>query len=471
MTHRARRASRPRDPSPRPRSRALVILLVRHGARLVHDLTRPPGGVLRGRAPGLLVLVVLSSRSSSASTSSGSRCSSSSSSSATPRWTQKVADVGRGPPPRRVSPGPRPVRVRVRDLVVADPARRRGAPGVAVRPARSRQPRSGEEHRRPTTSDIRFLLGRLYQALGQNDRAISEYTAGAQLAPRDSRCLVNRGNIRFVDGDLGFGPGGLPAGAQARSASRSRPATTSRCCTPRRSAPSRRRRRSRRRAPWTPAPSRASRTRPTLVKVVSIGYTPDGRPPQDRGDGARGPQSRRLLGHFRYWDPPRRLPACRSSRRFLVAVAAAWALDLFRTAGPRLRVGVPEVRARVLPPLQALHRERAPVLAVHPRVPEEGRRRDRDEAPEARGRAAAQGIRGARARGPEHPSARAPRRSSTRASSVAAVALRPVRLRRSSRPSGGRARRACRGRRSSGGLTRAGASGSPSPSPAGSSAP
>ena len=34
----------------------------------------------------------------------------------------------------------------------------------------------------PDDPDIRFLLGRLYQALGQNDRAIAEYTA-----PRSSR--------------------------------------------------------------------------------------------------------------------------------------------------------------------------------------------------------------------------------------------------------------------------------------------
>lgn len=55
----------------------------------------------------------------------------------------------------------------------------------------------------PDDVDIRFLLGRLYQFLGQNDRAITEYSAGAQASPTDSRCLVNRGNIRFVDGDFG----------------------------------------------------------------------------------------------------------------------------------------------------------------------------------------------------------------------------------------------------------------------------
>ena len=55
----------------------------------------------------------------------------------------------------------------------------------------------------PDDVDIRFLLGRVCQALGQNERAVAEYTAAAQLSPREARALVNRGNIRFVDGDLG----------------------------------------------------------------------------------------------------------------------------------------------------------------------------------------------------------------------------------------------------------------------------
>lgn len=55
----------------------------------------------------------------------------------------------------------------------------------------------------PNDPDVRFLLGRLYQALGQNDRAVAEYTLGSQVSPAESRCLVNRGNIRFVDGDFG----------------------------------------------------------------------------------------------------------------------------------------------------------------------------------------------------------------------------------------------------------------------------
>ncbi len=52
-------------------------------------------------------------------------------------------------------------------------------------------------------ADIRFLLGRLYQALAQNDRALTEYSVGAQLGKSDTRCLINRGSLRFIDGDFG----------------------------------------------------------------------------------------------------------------------------------------------------------------------------------------------------------------------------------------------------------------------------
>ncbi len=55
----------------------------------------------------------------------------------------------------------------------------------------------------PEDPDLRFLLGRIYQALGQNEKAVAEYSVAVQLSPRESRALVNRGNIRFVDGDLG----------------------------------------------------------------------------------------------------------------------------------------------------------------------------------------------------------------------------------------------------------------------------
>ena len=55
----------------------------------------------------------------------------------------------------------------------------------------------------PEDADIRFLLGCLYQQLGQNDRAVAEYTAASQVSPSEVRALINRGDIRFVDGDFG----------------------------------------------------------------------------------------------------------------------------------------------------------------------------------------------------------------------------------------------------------------------------
>jgi tetratricopeptide (TPR) repeat protein len=55
----------------------------------------------------------------------------------------------------------------------------------------------------PEDPDIRFLLGCLYQQLGQNDRAVAEYTVASQVSPTEVRALINRGNIRFVDGDFG----------------------------------------------------------------------------------------------------------------------------------------------------------------------------------------------------------------------------------------------------------------------------
>ena len=55
----------------------------------------------------------------------------------------------------------------------------------------------------PGDPDISFLLGCLYQALGQNDRAVAEFTIAAASSQGETRALVNRGNIRFVDGDFG----------------------------------------------------------------------------------------------------------------------------------------------------------------------------------------------------------------------------------------------------------------------------
>lgn len=55
----------------------------------------------------------------------------------------------------------------------------------------------------PEDADVRFLLGCLYQQLGQNDRAVAEYTVATQVSAGEVRALINRGNIRFVDGDFG----------------------------------------------------------------------------------------------------------------------------------------------------------------------------------------------------------------------------------------------------------------------------
>ncbi len=55
----------------------------------------------------------------------------------------------------------------------------------------------------PDDVDIRFLLGRFYQALSLNELAIEEYTHGAGIAKGDSRCLVNRGTVRLGESDFG----------------------------------------------------------------------------------------------------------------------------------------------------------------------------------------------------------------------------------------------------------------------------
>jgi tetratricopeptide (TPR) repeat protein len=180
----------------------LLILLVRHSGRLLHDLHEVAGRVLPGQAGtllvaallflpllvsldvcwfGLFLFVILFGYAS---------------------WPQKaVASLAVGlllfffPVLDRVS----------YDMAISSSPILRGA--EALKEARYDQRvldnLEAAKNVVPDDVDIRFLLGRLYQALGQNDRAVAEYTAGAQISPRESRCLVNRGNIRFVDGDLG----------------------------------------------------------------------------------------------------------------------------------------------------------------------------------------------------------------------------------------------------------------------------
>ena len=153
----------------------------------------------------------------------------------------------------------------------------------------------------PDDVDIRFLLGRLYQALGQNDRAIAEYTAGAQLSPRESRCLVNRGNIRFVDGDLGSAQEDYQEALKRDSRSIAARyniallyAETFRTVE----------------AARTLQEARALDSRlvqsfqdtPTLVKVVSLGY-PIAEARQNVERMESDARARRLLGQYRRFDP------------------------------------------------------------------------------------------------------------------------------------------------------------------------
>ncbi len=149
----------------------------------------------------------------------------------------------------------------------------------------------------PDDVDIRFLLGRLYQALGQNDRAIAEYTTGSLVAPRDVRCLVNRGNIRFVDGELGSAQEDYQEALKrdGRSIAARYNLALLYAETFRTSA-----------AALTLQEARALDARavqafqetPTLVKVVSISYTLDeARRKIERME--RDTRARRLLGHYR----------------------------------------------------------------------------------------------------------------------------------------------------------------------------
>ena len=149
----------------------------------------------------------------------------------------------------------------------------------------------------PDDVDIRFLLGRLYQALGQNDRAIAEYSGGSLVAPSDIRCLVNRGNIRFVDGDLGSAQDDYQEALKrdGRSIAARYNLALLYAETFRTSE-----------AAQTLQEARALDARtvqrfqeaPTLVKVVSLGFTPEeARRKIERMENDS--RTRRLLGHYR----------------------------------------------------------------------------------------------------------------------------------------------------------------------------
>jgi tetratricopeptide (TPR) repeat protein len=308
---------------------ALVILLVRHGGRLVHDLRETASGFLRGRATYALVLGVL----------------------VLPLllgldvvWLSLFLFVlvfGYASLDQKIAlSGALVVLVALfpaldhfaYEFAISSSPILRGA--EALQEARYDQRvldnLEAAKNIAPDDVDIRFLLGRLYQSLGQNDRATFEYTAGAQLAPRDTRCLVNRGNIRFVDGDLGSSQEDYqqalkrdPRSIAARYNLALLYAETFRTVE----------------AAQTLQEARALDARavqrfqdtPTLVKVVSIGYSTD-EARRKIEEMERVGRSRRLLGHFRSWDPfsAFRVPLVVG---FLVAVAAAWALDSFRKRG------------------------------------------------------------------------------------------------------------------------------------------
>jgi tetratricopeptide (TPR) repeat protein len=308
---------------------ALVILLARHGARLLHDLRETAAGVFHGRAAVALALALL----------------------LLPLlvgldvvWLALflfVLILGYATVEQRIAASAAALA-----LVLFFPVLDRLAYEFAIssspifRGAEALQESRYDQHVldnleaakaiAPDDVDIRFLLGRLYQSLGQNDRAILEYTAGAQLAPRDIRCLVNRGNIRFVDGDLGSSQEDYrealkrdPRAIAARYNLALLYAETFRTVE----------------AAQTLQEARALDARavqrfqetPTLVKVVSIGFTPDDARRKIE-EMTRVGRSRRILGQFRSWEILRgfRIPIVLA---LPIAVAAAWGLDLLRGRG------------------------------------------------------------------------------------------------------------------------------------------
>ncbi|MGE5347242.1 MAG: tetratricopeptide repeat protein, partial [Acidithiobacillales bacterium] len=153
----------------------------------------------------------------------------------------------------------------------------------------------------PDDVDIRFLLGRVYQALGQNERAVAEYTAAAELSPRESRSLVNRGNIRFVDGD--FGSAQEDYGEALRRDPRSVVARYNLALLYAETFRTTEAAQMLSEARALDAPRvQAFQDAPTLVKVVSVSYSPE----EARSKAAeleRDPRGRHLLGLFRTYRP------------------------------------------------------------------------------------------------------------------------------------------------------------------------
>jgi len=180
----------------------------------------------------------------------------------------------------------------------------------------------------PDDPDLRFLLGCLYQQLGQNDRAVAEYTVASQASPVEVRALINRGDIRFVDGDFGAAQEDFqealrrdPRDVRARYNLSLVYGETFRTVEAQEKLTEAR------------ALDNALVTKfldsPTLVKVVSAGYTPDEAREKVRVL-QRDTRSRRVLGHFHVGSDPRTW-AIPFALAVPFAIAAAFAFDRWRT--------------------------------------------------------------------------------------------------------------------------------------------
>jgi len=275
---------------------AILVLLVRHGPRLVHDLRESAEGILHGRATGVAVAAFLVAPLLL---------------SLDVLWLALFFFVllfGYASLKQKIATSLAlvlsmlllPVLDRVAyDLSITSSPILRAAEALHESRYDQRVLDDLEAAKNivPDDVDIRFVLGRLYQALGQNDRAIAEYTEGARMVPGDIRCLINRGNIRFVDGDLGSAQGDYQEALKRDGRSIAARynlallyAETFRTLE----------------AAQTLQEARALdahavqsfQETPTLVKVVSIGLTPDeAREKIERME--RDSRSRRLLGHYR----------------------------------------------------------------------------------------------------------------------------------------------------------------------------
>jgi Flp pilus assembly protein TadD len=279
----------------------LVVLLVRHGRRLAHDLSETASRILGGgRGQDLLVVAILLA----------------------PlllsfdvlwlalylfvlvlgyaAWPQKVAAVA----VLILSIPLLPLLDRSSyELAVASSPVVRSAEALEESRYDQRVVDTLEQARTlvPDDVDVRFLLGRVYQALGQNERAVAEYTVAAQMSPRESRALVNRGNIRFVDGDLGSAQEDYqealrrdPRSVTARYNLALLYAETFRTSEAAQMLNE---------ARALDAPKvQAYQDAPTLVKVVSLSYSPE-EARQKAAELERDPRGRHLLGLFRAFRP------------------------------------------------------------------------------------------------------------------------------------------------------------------------